>query len=159
MAPITHHSSRVMHWLIGCSILCWHLSWMFYSTAVLGLDLSVLCPKLLYLSPLKFNCVGGCWDWTQDCCDFDIRLTTRLDLIQRSLKKLYYFTEISKWPKRCHIFSGRVFLLWWKNSAKKRFKHGSLGGYDSHFYFYFFAFFWQTFHKNWETEFWCVETA
>ncbi len=33
---------------------------------------------------LKFQCVGGCWDRAQDCCDFCIdsqTLTTRLDLI------------------------------------------------------------------------------
>ncbi len=23
-----------------------------------------------HLPPLRFHCVGGCWDWTQDCCDF-----------------------------------------------------------------------------------------
>jgi hypothetical protein len=27
---------------------------------------------LLHLSPLRFHCVGGCWDRTQDCCDFGI---------------------------------------------------------------------------------------
>ncbi len=24
------------------------------------------------LPPLRFRCVGGCWDRTQDCCDFGI---------------------------------------------------------------------------------------
>ncbi len=33
-----------------------------------------------YSSALRFHCVGGCWDRTQDCCDIDA-LTTRLDLI------------------------------------------------------------------------------
>ncbi len=42
---------------------------------------------LLHLPPLRFQCVGGCWDRTQDSCDYGIRcqtdaLTTRLDLIQ-----------------------------------------------------------------------------
>jgi hypothetical protein len=41
---------------------------------------------MLHLPPLRFHCVGGCWDRTQDCCDFGIgtqtlALTTRLDLI------------------------------------------------------------------------------
>ncbi len=47
---------------------------------------------LLHLPPLRFLCVRGCWDWTQDCCDCDIgsralsplsymSSTTRLDLI------------------------------------------------------------------------------
>jgi hypothetical protein len=27
---------------------------------------------LLHLLPLRFHCVGGCWDRTQDCCDFGI---------------------------------------------------------------------------------------
>ncbi len=27
---------------------------------------------LLHLAPLRFHCVGGCWDRTQDCCDFVI---------------------------------------------------------------------------------------
>jgi hypothetical protein len=39
---------------------------------------------LLHLSPLRFHCVGGCLDCTQDCCDFGIgsdALTTRLDLL------------------------------------------------------------------------------
>jgi hypothetical protein len=33
---------------------------------------------------LRFHCVGGCWDRTQDCCDLgmtDRPLNTRLDLI------------------------------------------------------------------------------
>jgi hypothetical protein len=25
-----------------------------------------------HLPPLRFHCVGGCWDRTQDCCNFDI---------------------------------------------------------------------------------------
>jgi hypothetical protein len=27
---------------------------------------------LLHLPPLRFHCVGGCWDRTQDCYDFGI---------------------------------------------------------------------------------------
>jgi hypothetical protein len=29
---------------------------------------------LLHLPPLRFHCVGGCWDWTQDCCDLSFSL-------------------------------------------------------------------------------------
>jgi hypothetical protein len=32
----------------------------------------VLYSTLLYLPPLKFHCVGGCWDRSQDCCNFGI---------------------------------------------------------------------------------------
>ncbi len=34
--------------------------------------LYVLYSTLLHVPPLRFHCVGGCWDWTQDCCDFGI---------------------------------------------------------------------------------------
>jgi hypothetical protein len=41
---------------------------------------------LLHLQPLRFHCVGGCLDRTQDSCDYTAlavrrSLTTRLDLI------------------------------------------------------------------------------
>jgi hypothetical protein len=32
----------------------------------------VLYSILLHLPPLRFHCVGGCGDRTQDCYDFDI---------------------------------------------------------------------------------------
>ncbi len=55
---------------------------------ILDLDLcflQVLYLTLLHLPPLRFNCVRGCRDRTQDCCDFwhwkSDALTTRLDLI------------------------------------------------------------------------------
>ncbi len=28
--------------------------------------------SLLHLPPVRFHCVGGCWDRTQNCCDFGI---------------------------------------------------------------------------------------
>ncbi len=31
---------------------------------------------LLHLLPLKFHCVGECWDWSQDCCDYGIGCQT-----------------------------------------------------------------------------------
>jgi hypothetical protein len=44
----------------------------------------VLYSPLLHLPPLRFHCVGGCWDRNQDSSDFGIAwlsyaLTTRLD--------------------------------------------------------------------------------
>jgi hypothetical protein len=33
----------------------------------------VLYSTLLHLLPVKFHCVGGCWDRIQDCCDFGIQ--------------------------------------------------------------------------------------
>ncbi len=49
---------------------------------------------LLHLPPLRFHCVGGCWDRTQDICDNDIAwlsdaLTTRLDLIHTRLDVIH----------------------------------------------------------------------
>jgi hypothetical protein len=35
---------------------------------------------LLNLPPLIFRCVGGCWDPTQDNCDFSIDSQTLLSL-------------------------------------------------------------------------------
>jgi hypothetical protein len=32
----------------------------------------VLYATLFHLPPLRFHCVGGCWDRTQDSCDFGI---------------------------------------------------------------------------------------
>ncbi len=44
------------------------------------------------MPPLRYHCVEGRWDWTQDCCDFGIdtqsepdTLTTRLDYIHTRL--------------------------------------------------------------------------
>jgi hypothetical protein len=33
---------------------------------------------LLHLPPLRFRWVGGCWDRTQDCCDYGIQVWTSL---------------------------------------------------------------------------------
>ncbi len=37
---------------------------------------SGLYSKLLHLPPLRFHCVGRCWDRTQDGCDFGIGFQT-----------------------------------------------------------------------------------
>ncbi len=41
---------------------------------------NVLYSTLLHLPPLKFHCVGGYWDRTQDCCDFGIGSQTLYNL-------------------------------------------------------------------------------
>jgi hypothetical protein len=43
---------------------------------------------LLHLPPLRFHYVGGCWDRTQDSCDYGIGCQTRLDLIHRKNRPL-----------------------------------------------------------------------
>ncbi len=57
-------------------------------SGILFLFFNVIYATLLHLSPLRFHCVGGCWDRTHDCCDFGIcsrnAVTTRLDLIHGS---------------------------------------------------------------------------
>jgi hypothetical protein len=44
----------------------------------------VLYSTLLHLPPLKFHCVGGCCDRTQDCCDIGIGSQTLWPLSQIS---------------------------------------------------------------------------
>jgi hypothetical protein len=39
---------------------------------------------LLQLPPLKFHCVGGCWDWTLNCCTVCIGSRTLYDHSARS---------------------------------------------------------------------------
>jgi hypothetical protein len=55
------------------------------SPASLNFSFYVRYSTPLLLPPIIFHCVGGCWDRTQDCCDFGNcqpdALTTRLDLI------------------------------------------------------------------------------
>ncbi len=64
--------------MIG-TLFFWGIRWIF----------KVLYLTLLYLPPLRFHCVGGCWDRTQDCCDFGIGSSdariTRPDLISVDL--------------------------------------------------------------------------
>ncbi len=44
----------------------------------------VLYSTLLHLPPLRFHCVGGCWNQTQDCCDFGIDSQKLYNLSDRS---------------------------------------------------------------------------
>ncbi len=54
---------------------------------ILGFFMYVLYSTLLHLPPPRFHCVEGCWDQTQDSCDFSIgcqTLASRLHLIRSS---------------------------------------------------------------------------
>jgi hypothetical protein len=42
----------------------------------------VLYSTLLHLPPLRFQCVGGCWNQNQDCSDFGISSLTLSPLIR-----------------------------------------------------------------------------
>ncbi len=50
-----------------------------------------LYSTLLHLPPLRFHCVGGCWDRTLDCCDFGIGIE---NISVRLRKGLYWRGEI-----------------------------------------------------------------
>ncbi len=58
---------------ILCAVLIIRLFSVFFSSLLTGIVLEffyVMYSKQLHLRPLRFHCVGGCWDRTQDCCDF-----------------------------------------------------------------------------------------
>ncbi len=65
----------------GVALLILCVFWCFFV-------MYILSPTLLHLPPLRFHCAGGCWDWTQDCCDFwhwqSDALTTWVALIRVS---------------------------------------------------------------------------
>jgi hypothetical protein len=49
----------------------------------------VLYPTMLHLPPLRFHCVGGCWDRkTQDCCAFGIGSQTHSNHSAKSHQKI-----------------------------------------------------------------------
>jgi hypothetical protein len=51
----------ILNFLIA-SVLFWIFFFLIY----------VRYSKLHHLPSLRFRCVRGCWDRTQDCCDFGI---------------------------------------------------------------------------------------
>ncbi len=77
-----------------------------FLTVIFIFSFYVRYSTLLHLTPLRFRCVGGCWDRTQDSCDYcsnhsarshpllgqisstlgQISSTTRLDLIHYSAR-------------------------------------------------------------------------
>ena len=58
----------------------------------------VLYSTLLHLSPLRFHCVGGFWDRTQDCCDFGINSQTLKALGQISSTMRMLLVQAGKMP-------------------------------------------------------------
>ncbi len=69
--------------------------------------------RWLYLPPLRFLRVGGYWDWTQDCRDFDIWrsdiLTTHLDLIHTRLCLIH--TRLDLIHTRLDLIHTRLDLI------------------------------------------------
>ncbi len=82
----------------------------------------VLYSILLHLPPLRFHCVGGCWDRTQECCYFGhwqsdaltqslfSALTTRLDLVHYSARS------------HCECCAKGNLSDWWGEEAGQRFQ-------------------------------------
>ena len=49
------------------------LKWRYVSDCIfIYIFIYVIQHCFICLPPLRFYCVGGCWDRTQDCCDFGI---------------------------------------------------------------------------------------
>jgi hypothetical protein len=82
--------------------------WIFYF-------LYVRYSTLLQLPPFRFHCVGGCWDRTQDCCDFGIlqpaALTTWLDLIHTWLDLIHSWLDLIHKLARFHPHLARSHPL------------------------------------------------
>ncbi len=76
--------------LLKRGIFCWFFKYL-------------LCSTLLHLPPLRFDCVGGCWDWTQYC----VRLCeTVLGSIPRILRMKTFCTHHERWIK--HKKKGKI---------------------------------------------------
>ncbi len=63
----THYKAREDVYLVAYSEVCVRIS--FFKGRFFCIFL-VLYLDLLHLPPLRFHSVGGCWDRTQDSCDF-----------------------------------------------------------------------------------------
>jgi hypothetical protein len=55
-------------WRSGGGTYTAYIKWGFFGFFFFYVRYSTL----LHLPPLRFHCVGGCWDIIQDCCDFGI---------------------------------------------------------------------------------------
>ncbi len=53
-----------------------HVQYLNCKGGFIWIFFSVLYSTLLHLPPLRFHCVGGYWDRTQDSCDFGIGFQT-----------------------------------------------------------------------------------
>jgi hypothetical protein len=67
-----------------CTVLIIYLDFFFY----------VRYSRLLHLMPLRFHCVGGCWDPTQASCDYTAWAVRRsnhsaIDLIHNRLDLIH----------------------------------------------------------------------
>ncbi len=69
---------------------------------------------------LRFHCAWGCWNWTQDCCDFGIgsqssnhsarsHPQTQLDLIHSRLDLIHYLARSHPLSARSHSHSARSY--------------------------------------------------
>ncbi len=77
---------------------------------------------LLHLPPLRFHCVRGCWDRTQDCCDSGIdsqmlHATTRLDLIYIRLDLIHIFF-ITSWCFYSQL-KIRMHMKFWRSYTNR----------------------------------------
>jgi hypothetical protein len=59
------------HLIYGYYWNCRHTRWK-AGKSQLTRGFYVLYSTLFHLPPLRFHCVRGCCDWTQDCCDLGI---------------------------------------------------------------------------------------
>ncbi len=85
------HASKIF-WTFFCFFreICWDFKKVFYST-------------LFHLPPVRFYCVGGCWDWSQAlCCVFGIG------------------SQHCGWTVSLFLFlfSGALFPIWKLSSAR-----------------------------------------
>ncbi len=71
-ALCSYMDCTVLYWKTDSQRLnqyCAMLPHCYFFTSLFGLHFSVFCPTLLHLTPLRFDFVGGYWDWFQDCCN------------------------------------------------------------------------------------------
>jgi hypothetical protein len=66
---------RKEHYVHGTFVMADSMWYIFFKGGVFGF-FYLRYSTLLHLPPLRFNCVGGCWDRTQDNCDYDIGCQT-----------------------------------------------------------------------------------
>ncbi len=67
----------------------------------------VLYSTLLHLPPLGFHCVGGCWDRTQDSCDYGIGCQT----LRSSHSATSQQRAAKSYHARLHLIHYRLHLI------------------------------------------------
>ncbi len=102
----------------------------------------LLYSTLRHLPLLRFHCVAGCWDWTQDCFYFgiDIHISAlavhaysqypSTILVQLRIPMLIYILSISNYTVVYYAIQelGQVFTLLWQSISSKNVSH--LAGID-----------------------------